>query len=150
MSLTIKSNWVWSIWEPKYFQDKRRILAVKMRFAITVFVRIGFWLCYNTLRSNLLSRRKIKVSFEEFKKILSKTTVEHEELSPEICNYLKTVGFGSTVLYIDEIINGHRVVDAVCINNFYKNFNTMINKELFESYKIRYLYWFMYTFTFIL
>jgi len=81
----------------------------------------------------------MKISYEEFKFILGKSTVQHEDLSPALCQYLKGVGFGSTVLYMDEEIQGHRTVDAICINNFSKNFNPMISKELFESYKIRYL-----------
>jgi len=44
------------------------------------------------------------------------------------------------VLYMDEVYNGARVVDGICINNFTKSFNVMISKELYESYRLRYLF----------
>ena len=87
-----------------------------------------------------IEKRKIKVPLDFFKKVLSIHSMTHDEIeSIEVREKVRAMTQGSFTLYIDEEIDGERVVDAVVGQNFKNSLHLMVSKEDVASLNIRYL-----------
>ena len=88
-----------------------------------------------------MKERKIKVSLEFFKKAISAITLTHEQIEEETTRQeIQKMGVGSFCIYIDKIINGHHIVDALVGQNFKNSFHLMVSKEDQGSFRIRYVW----------
>ncbi len=80
------------------------------------------------------------MSLDFFKKAIEMNSVTHEMIEDDkIRNEIANLTQGSLVIYIDEVIDGNRVVDAMVGQNFKSSFHLMVSKEDLASLNIRYL-----------
>lgn len=83
--------------------------------------------------------RKIRVSLEFFRSMLSIPSLTHEKIpDPEVRQQVEAISQGSFCLYIDEEIGGRRVVDAMVGQNFRNSLHLMVGKEELASFSLRY------------
>ena len=88
-----------------------------------------------------MKNRKIKVSLKFFKSVISIHSLVHDEIKDEqVKEHIKKMSQGSFCIYIDEIIDGKRVLDAVVGQNFMSSFHLMVGKEEIASLHLRYLW----------
>ncbi len=72
--------------------------------------------------------------------MLSIHSLIHEEIEDiEVKEKVRAMTQGSFCLYIDEEINGERVIDAIVGQNFKNSLHLMVSKEDVASLNIRYL-----------
>lgn len=82
-----------------------------------------------------MSKRKVCVELEDFKFILLKKNLKHEELANEnLVAELKELGSGSIVLIYEK--NG--ISDLLVCQNFSKTLSIMCSKELYGSFQLKY------------
>lgn len=87
-----------------------------------------------------MTQRKVRVSLEFFRSVLSIHSVVHEDIKElETKEKIHGMSQGSFCIYIDEIIEGRRVVDAMVGQNFKSSFHLMVGKEELASLNLRYL-----------
>lgn len=80
------------------------------------------------------------MSVEFFRSMLSIHSLLHEDIKDvEIREKIKLMSQGSFCIYIDELIEGRRVVDAMVGQNFKSSFHLMVGKEELASLNLRYL-----------
>ena len=76
-----------------------------------------------------IHKRKIKIPLQFFKQVIPVKSLPHEAIEDsEIRERISNLGQGSFCLYIDEEIDGKRVVDAIAGQNFKNSFHTMVSK----------------------
>ena len=77
-----------------------------------------------------MSERKVRVNLQFFKSVLSIHSLIHDDIQDEhIREQIRKMSQGSFCVYIDEIIGGKRVVDALVGQNFKSSFHLMVGKE---------------------
>lgn len=82
-----------------------------------------------------MSKRKVLVELEDFKFILQKKNLKHEELANQnLITELKELGQGSMVLIYEK--NG--ISDLLVCQNFSKTLSIMCSKELYGSFQLKY------------
>jgi hypothetical protein len=82
-----------------------------------------------------MTKRKLIVNLEDFKFILQKKNLKHEEIpNPVLVDKLKELGSGSFVLIYE--CNG--VSDLLVCQNFSKTLSIMCSKELYGSFQLKY------------
>jgi hypothetical protein len=75
-----------------------------------------------------LHSRKLKVPLTFFKTILILKSVPHDHIEDQdIRGAIQSITQGSFCIYIDEFIDGNRVVDAVVGQNFKNSFHLMVS-----------------------
>lgn len=87
-----------------------------------------------------MSERKVRVSLDFFRSVLSIQSLMHDDIADqESREQIRKMSQGSFCVYIDEEINGKRVVDALVGQNFKSSFHLMVGKEEIASLNLRYL-----------
>ena len=77
-----------------------------------------------------MSERKVRVNLQFFKSVLSIHSLIHDDIQDQdIREQIRKMSQGSFCVYIDEIIGGKRVVDALVGQNFKSSFHLMVGKE---------------------
>ena len=88
-----------------------------------------------------VSKRKVKCSLQDFKFVLQKKNMRHDELpSVELQNKLKELGEGSVVLFLphSSSLEENKALDVLVCQNFTKTLTIMCSKELYGSFYIKY------------
>ena len=86
-----------------------------------------------------MNLRKIRVSLEFFRSMLSIPSLTHEKIpDAAIREQIQAISQGSFCIYIDEEIEGRKVVDAMVGQNFRSSLHLMVGKEEIASFNLRY------------
>jgi hypothetical protein len=87
-----------------------------------------------------MTERKVRVNLEFFRSVLSIHSLMHDDIQDqETREQIRKMSQGSFCVYIDEEVNGKRVVDALVGQNFKNSFHLMVGKEEIASLNLRYL-----------
>jgi multisite-specific tRNA:(cytosine-C5)-methyltransferase/tRNA (cytosine34-C5)-methyltransferase len=87
-----------------------------------------------------MSERKVRVNLQFFKSVLSIHSLIHDDIQDQdIREQIRKMSQGSFCVFIDEIVGGKRVVDALVGQNFKSSFHLMVGKEEIASLNLRYL-----------
>lgn len=87
-----------------------------------------------------MKARKIRVNLPFFKSVIKINSLVHDSIEDEnIRIQMREMSQGSFCLYIDEVIDGHHVVDALVGQNFKSSFHLLVGKEELASLNLRYL-----------
>jgi len=86
-----------------------------------------------------ISKRKIKCQLADFKFILEKKNLRHDEIkNEELRQELKDMNEGSVVLYLEGGKDAKMAKDVLVCQNFTKTITIMCSKELYGSFYIKY------------
>jgi len=89
---------------------------------------------------NLMKNRKVQVPLSFFKSVLSIHSLLHEDITDITTRErIRAMSQGSFCIFIDEVIDGRHVVDALVGQNFKNSFHLMVGKEELGSLNLRYL-----------
>jgi hypothetical protein len=98
-------------------------------------------LCQDSIHFLLpvLTKRKVRVTLEVFRLLIQHITIKHEQIADEATRHqLASINQGSFAVYIDEVLHGKPVIDALVAQNYRTAMNIMVSKVDLESLRIRY------------
>lgn len=77
-----------------------------------------------------INERKVRVTLEFFKSVLSIHSLMHDDIKDDdIREKIRKMSQGSFCVYIDEIVEGVHIIDALVGQNFKNSFHLMVGKE---------------------
>ncbi len=77
-----------------------------------------------------MKARKIRVTLPFFRSVIKINSLVHDDIEDEqIKIQMREMSQGSFCLFIDELIDGHHVVDAIVGQNFKNSFHLLVGKE---------------------